>query len=371
MNGQWLGPYKGTNSGALLVEVDDLGDHFEGRAYAFDASPDLPSACAFIRTVAKERKFKLTVPLVPLHRFTSDILDWETVRKDYAAGTVIPTSAETEWEFSGDRLLIKWVTDIGTFGESELIKGRADQGSDYSPLSVSTWDEFRRFVRELEQDRYIYRGQEDAGWRLRTYFHRTGRADSLRFLSVDIPALHQHLSSLTSHVFDLSKPNEHGAFVSLVQHHGYPTPLLDWTHSPFIAAYFAFKKAKKSAAKVRIFVFDDRKWRSAFNQLAKLAPARPHFSIAKFLSINNPRMIPQQALSSITNIDDIEEYIMTRERERGVSYLQVIDLPVSEREYVMSELKLMGITAGSLFPGLDGACEQIKEQNFPLLKPLQ
>jgi hypothetical protein len=151
-----------------------------------------------------------------------------------------------------------------------------------------------------------------------------------------------------------------------VQHHGYPTPLLDWTHSPFIAAYFAFKKAKASGEKVRIFIFDERKWRAAFNQLAKLAPATPHFSIAKFLSINNPRMVPQQALSGITNVDDVEEYIRMREREGGISYLRVVDLPVSERPYAMSELKLMGITAGSLFPGLDGACEQLKEQNFAL-----
>ena len=33
----------------------------------------------------------------------------------------------------------------------------------------------------------------------------------------------------------------------------------------------------------------------------------------------------------------------------------------------MKELALMGINAGSLFPGLDGACEQLKERYFGLL----
>ena len=35
-------------------------------------------------------------------------------------------------------------------------------------------------------------------------------------------------------------------------------------------------------------------------------------------------------------------------------FLQVIDLPLGERDLVIRELTLMGVTPGSLFPGLDG-----------------
>jgi len=47
-------------------------------------------------------------------------------------------------------------------------------------------------------------------------------------------------------------------------------------------------------------------------------------------------------------------------------YLTAIDLPVREREKVVCELGYMGITAGSMFPGLDGACEELKERNFDI-----
>jgi hypothetical protein len=71
-------------------------------------------------------------------------------------------------------------------------------------------------------------------------------------------------------------------------------------------------------------------------------------------------------LSSYTTIDDIETYIISKEKETIKQYLQVIDLPLRERNNIMKELALMGITAGSLIPGLDGACEELKERFFSL-----
>jgi hypothetical protein len=44
--------------------------------------------------------------------------------------------------------------------------------------------------------------------------------------------------------------------------------------------------------------------------------------------------------------------------------LWAIDLPVGDRRQVVRDLSYMGITAGSLFPGLDGACEELTERNF-------
>ena len=89
-----------------------------------------------------------------------------------------------------------------------------------------------------------------------------------------------------------------------------------------------------------------------------------HLSIMEFLAIENERLIPQQAVTTVTNIDDIESYIEEKEAQRKCSYLTAIDIPVSERNRVMHELSFMGITAGSMFPGLDGACEELRERMF-------
>jgi hypothetical protein len=118
--------------------------------------------------------------------------------------------------------------------------------------------------------------------------------------------------------------------------------------------------------RVRIHVFNGRQWNGDFQRASVLNPAFLHLTILEALAINNPRVVPQQSVSMATNIDDLEEYIAMRERDAKKSYLAAIDLPANDRRTVMQELDLMGINAGSLFPGLDGACDQLKERFFPL-----
>ena len=63
-------------------------------------------------------------------------------------------------------------------------------------------------------------------------------------------------------------------------------------------------------------------------------------------------MIPQQAASTVTSLDDVESYIKSKETENEKVPLATIDLPLYERREVVRESRYMGITAGSLFPGL-------------------
>src|SRR5690242_4369170 len=125
---------------------------------------------------------------------------------------------------------------------AELPKSRAGEPTEYKPRPDRTnWAGFKAYVSSLEPRRFIFRGQREL-LTLRTGYHRTGRADLVRFLQNDIPTLHRHLSQRTTHIFNLSIAEQNGAFFNLAQHHGYPTPLLDWTYSPFVGAFFAYRR---------------------------------------------------------------------------------------------------------------------------------
>ena len=370
MKGQWIGAYNGSNAGRILLDVDDLDSKLDGTAFLIDSNSNLPAFRVLLVLEKNRNKQNLTLnntEFCVVDKFTGNPLAQLEIEQRYK-GVDIPQSANLEVKWDGNSLNLEWSTEIGTFGFCSLVRNDPLRSSNLKTKAKS-WKNFKEKVSQLPARKYVFRGQNVVS-RLRTSFHRNGRMNLFRFINEDIPTVHRHLSGRTRHYFNLQDPNQNGAFLSLIQHHGYPTPLLDWTFSPFVSAFFAFRGITSEAAlknpksKVRIFMFDREAWERDMGVLAHLSLPFPYFYLQEFSSINNERMIPQQGISSVTNIDDVENYIEFCEKQNGKKYLQVYDLTWKERDAVIAELSLMGITAGSLFPGLDGACEEMKERMF-------
>jgi FRG domain len=370
MNGQWIGEYSGTNEGTLVVDLDDAGKHFDGSAIIIETKQHLPPTFAsFSQSPVPKGKteFKLEVRLAPVDPVSGEALPPKVVEQRYPGATMARV-AQTRWKVIGEKIEVSWETDVGTSGKGILGKSKGDQPSTLMPdANITDWDGFRRFARELEPYRYVFRGQRNNTWRLRTSFHRENRSSLHKFMLQDIPVLQRHLSGMMKDRLDIRDPLQNAAFYNLLQHHGYPTPLLDWTYSPFVAAYFAYRGVREATAseqRIRLFVFDKQDWCHDYETIPYVCPPKLHFTVVEPLALNNPRVVPQQSVSSVTNIEDIETYLVRKEKQLAKRYLFAIDLPVSERDIVMRELGLMGITAGSLFPGIEGACEELRERFF-------
>lgn len=52
------------------------------------------------------------------------------------------------------------------------------------------------------------------------------------------------------------------------------------------------------------------------------------------------------------------------EKRNNKKYLEIIDIPISEKHEAMQDLNYMGVSADALLPGLDGTCKMLKEIHF-------
>jgi hypothetical protein len=105
---------------------------------------------------------------------------------------------------------------------------------------LSSWQEFHQKVGALRSKRgYVWRGQKK-DWPLLSSFDRRVQSKDRRDRD---QKLKHHLGSFRDAMNELYPDvlRQDGDDIwALGQHYGLWTPLLDWTTSPYIAAYFAF-----------------------------------------------------------------------------------------------------------------------------------
>jgi len=365
MKGQWIGIYKGSVEGHLMVNVDEVEDHFESVAYINPFDKKIPASVAYLTTANKLPEQKTIAYINPVDPKTGLQRKWEEIKELYGEDVSHSEKANVIVKIIDNKLHIDAISNIGITLSSVLEKPSEKDESKILGRKM-TWSEFKSHISEKSKSKYLFRGQTEP-WRLRTSFHRHERYRISEFVNKDVKQLHKRLSAITSHYFELSVPDQNGSFFNLLQHHGYPTPILDWSYSPYVSAFFAFRDwpiKYSGEGHARIYIFDNEAWQNRYPQIQDLDPPYPHLSVMEFIAIDNPRLVPQQAVTTVTNIDDIEAYVLERESEAGVQYLQAIDIPASEREEAMRDLRFMGITAGSMFPSIEGVCEELRERNF-------
>ena len=137
-------------------------------------------------------------------------------------------------------------------------------------------------------------------------------------------------------------------FLSLAQHYGVPTRFLDWTESPYIAAFFAFSgivAAPTENEPVAIWCLDtsDPVWREDTGATLLSVPCpyneRLKAQLGKFLLLQSP-------------FDTLEAHIQQCD-SRGRP-LRKIMLPATEARAALADLDFMGISYSTIYLGLDG-----------------
>jgi hypothetical protein len=246
---------------------------------------------------------------------------------------------------------------------------------------IKSWEEFQRLVTASRFKRWAFRGHEKSEWGLNStlgrYFvdfklHR----DSWGHQEDRIVRLFRRKAELF--LQNIPKDDDYFQWLALMQHHGAPTRLLDFTWSPFVAAFFALEKAKNDDSAiwaVNIAELKSKKYRFETEQVPINAP-RPEdlesfhkffvFNNVPFLTAGEPfnlnqRQIAQSGTFLIPSVLDktIEEIVCSTSQIPEKVIVKFVLKTSRIREEAMESLYYMNITNATLFPGLDGLARSL------------
>lgn len=262
--------------------------------------------------------------------------------------------------------------------------------------TVSTLPAFMQEIAPLSPDahddgisgRYWFRGQTNALWGLEPSLMRMTRnvrdiPDRARAL--EDAARREFMSK--AHLFidagHLAKVKTTPCWWAIMQHHGAPTRLLDWSVSPYVAAYFACQQdgLQQDGA---VWCFCHSQLRAAFRTeygselpdftlsetedstgaVAKLHQqlANPGDRVAvaplEFKFFSSTRMAEQQGRFTMSlAIHQDHRHIITAVHR----HVKRLIIPHAAKPAFLTELRRMNITAAALFPGVDGLGRSVAE----------
>lgn len=233
---------------------------------------------------------------------------------------------------------------------------------------LSSWSDFKDWATEVGRTRDVgaFRGHGDSNFSLSTTLQRTGRFRLERYCSETIQEFCEHAEATLGTRFRLADGNDFSTLLGLAQHHGLPTPLLDWTRSPYVAAFFAFSDAlewrdTRKATHVRIYGLSNEYFNLTSKPVVKLPYFAPYAVSLKITPLNNPRLYAQQGLFMVTNTSNVEHVLLEMGAKIGREFLVAADVPCSCASDALEDLRYMGLTAATMFPGLDGVCRMMKQ----------
>ncbi len=154
-------------------------------------------------------------------------------------------------------------------------------------IEVESWDGFEKRLLEVRQAavsggkpaEFLFRGISDSTWKLTTTLERAGQegmgiSDYYELVSRVKPQIesftgskweirqHPDVEKLLQDYHPWAEGNvpttAEYSYMVYLRHHGFPSPLLDWSRSPNIAAFFAFRSAvTPREGKVSIYAFSE------------------------------------------------------------------------------------------------------------------
>lgn len=263
---------------------------------------------------------------------------------------------------------------------------------------LTTWNKFEEKLGELEAKHrewqnsskqsvfdLLYRGQRKSCWRLETTLDQRvkGRKISLEEYYKIIHTMKETIEKHTNKSWDIPTPEAYQkwlkkqegilkedppdfGYMTYLRHHGFPSPLLDWTFDPYIAAFFAFKKTDNETKYVSIYILQE--WVVGDNYVSTWTP---NFYLLKGNPSTNMRHSSQKSQYTIYTYQEDDELIyytphdkITDHEEYVPNMLLKFNIPSTERLKVLKKLATRNINYSSLFGSEESSDNDIAIGDF-------
>lgn len=265
-------------------------------------------------------------------------------------------------------------------------------GAGYFEVHLSSWKHFTDFIYDVMQDydTYVWRGHRCDDWKLEPTLDRLIRdAEKPSAKEYDFQTKHLDNFKYAARGRRGANPPElddENGWWAIGQHHGLATPLLDWTTSPYVAAFFAFIDIGENQTSNRaIYALHrptvDTRSISLAHEENKLRIKRrseidkgdmqvgllrrydldreikPEVQFIRPLSDENQRLVNQGGLFTRAPLGmPLEDWIQKHHEEEDKAYMLIkITVPDKDRKSCLRNLNRMNINHLSLFPDMFGA----------------
>lgn len=243
-------------------------------------------------------------------------------------------------------------------------------------VQVRSWQEAKTYFGKFPEG-WLFRGQRDATWSLESSLERIVPS------SVNLAAFEgmvlDRFQRVAHHYLPSNRiPSDRLEWLALMQHHGAVTRLLDWTYSPYVAAFFAIERAESDCA---VWVIGETKVKEAGrlllleenvnpSLLVNLASPKYHAAIFSACPLGvfpvepyfrNQRLYIQQGLFLLGG-DPSQGFTENLLRMKGLDTAQCvvkIVIPYDAKADALRDLNRVNVNRATLFPGLDGFAQSL------------